>query len=394
MGIRTLNYLGREYYIYLIKKSDLNKIEDYFKTASDYATSNEEKDLLDFIKDLTTEKIISNDKSIINPYELDIYIPSKNLAFEFDGIYYHSNQFKDKMYHYNKTKLCEEKGIRLIHVFEDDWRFKQNIVKSMIKSSLGIYDRKIFARKCEIKNILVSEYRNFMNENHLQGYIFREIGIGIDYGSVNATTFVQIALVYDKKESKWKLIRLEIYYHDTREEKDSPTTEYYSKQLRLFLLYLKQRYPHVPITTCVIDSEATHYHNRLIADNIPHTLATKGAGSVNEGVQHLQSLIYKGYYYVYKSKSIKHINDDGIPIYSGKDEGIVEFESYRYDTIRSAKTGIDCYVKEFDHHLDACLIGDTIITTDKGNFKIIDLVGKNGNVKCFDGSKFIYRKLI
>ena len=51
--------------IYLIKKSDLNKIEDYFKTASDYATSNEKKDLLDFIKDLTTEKIISNDKSIL-----------------------------------------------------------------------------------------------------------------------------------------------------------------------------------------------------------------------------------------------------------------------------------------------------------------------------------------
>ena len=157
--------------IYLIKKSDLNKIEDYFKTASDYATSNEEKDLLNFIKDLTTEKIISNDKSIINPYELDIYIPSKNLAFEFDGIYYHSNQFKDKMYHYNKTKLCEEKGIRLIHVFEDDWRFKQNIVKSMIKSSLGIYNRKIFARKCEIKNISITEYRNFMNENHKNQFI-------------------------------------------------------------------------------------------------------------------------------------------------------------------------------------------------------------------------------
>ena len=122
--------------------------------------------------------------------------------------------------------------------------------------------------------------------------------------------------------------------------------------LRLFLLYLKQRYPHVPITTCVIDSEATHYHNRLIADNIPHTLATKGAGSVNEGVQHLQSLIYKGYYYVYKKNSIKHMNDDGTPIYSGKDEGIVEFESYRYDTVRSAKIGIDCYVKEFDHHID------------------------------------------
>ena len=36
--------------------------------------------------------------------------------------------------------------------------------------------------------------------DNLQGYVFREIGIGIDYGSVNATTFVPIALVYDKNE--------------------------------------------------------------------------------------------------------------------------------------------------------------------------------------------------
>lgn len=165
----------------LIKKSDLNEIENYFKTASDYATSNEEKELLEFIKGLTNEKIISNDKSVINPYELDIYIPSKNLAFEFDGIYYHSSQFKDKMYHYNKTKMCEEKGIRLIHVFEDDWRFKQVIVKSMIKSALGIYERRIFARKCEVKDVLVSEYRDFMNENHLQGYATATYYVGLYY---------------------------------------------------------------------------------------------------------------------------------------------------------------------------------------------------------------------
>lgn len=165
----------------LIKKSDLNEIEDYFKTASDYATSNEEKELLEFIKGLTNEKIISNDKSVINPYELDIYIPSKNLAFEFDGIYYHSSQFKDKMYHYNKTKMCEKKGIRLIHVFEDDWRFKQAIVKSMIKSALGIYERRIFARKCEVKDVLVSEYRDFMDESHLQGYATATYYVGLYY---------------------------------------------------------------------------------------------------------------------------------------------------------------------------------------------------------------------
>ena len=191
--------------INLIKKSDLNKIENYFKTASDYATSNEEKDLLEFIKDLTTEKIISNDKSLINPYELDIYIPSKNLAFEFDGIYYHSNQFKDKMYHYNKTKLCEEKGIRLIHVFEDDWRFKQDVVKSMIKSSLGIYDRKIFARKCEIKNISISDYRDFMNKNHLQGYTTASYYVGLYY---NDELVQSIGIKYNGLNKTYELNRM------------------------------------------------------------------------------------------------------------------------------------------------------------------------------------------
>lgn len=211
----------------------------------------------------------------------------------------------------------------------------------------SLRDQKIFCKWVLATGRVFSQINKIDN---LDDYMFREIGIGVDYGSSNPTTFVPIALVYDKKEKKWKLIRLEIYYH---ESKDNPTTEYYSKQLRLFMLYLKKRYPQVPITTCVIDSEATHFHNRLIADNIPHTLAKKGSGSVNEGVQHLQSLFYKGYYYVYQQKSIKHINDDGILVFSGKDEGIIELESYRYDSLKSTKTGIDCYVKEFDHHIDA-----------------------------------------
>ena len=187
----------------------------------------------------------------------------------------------------------------------------------------------------------------------LEGYGFREIGIGIDYGSKNATTFVPIALAQHRETGVWKLIRLEIYYHNSRELGDTPTTEYYSKQLRLFLTYLHKKYVHIPITTCVIDSEASHFDNRLTTDNIPHSISKKGPDSVREGVQHLQSLIYKDFFLVMKSNSIRHIHDDGSIEYCPKDEGVVEYESYQYDNAKSMREGVDYYKKEFDHHIDA-----------------------------------------
>lgn len=58
----------------------------------------------------------------------------------------------------------------MIHIFEDDWKYKKEIVKSMIASRLGIYSEKIFARKCEIKEIDKYKAESFLNENHLQGF--------------------------------------------------------------------------------------------------------------------------------------------------------------------------------------------------------------------------------
>lgn len=188
--------------------------------------------------------------------------------------------------------------------------------------------------------------------DNLEEYRIREIGIGIDYGSKNATTFVPIALALHNS-GRWRLIRLGIYYHNSREIGDTPTTEYYSKQLRLFIEYLKKKYVGIPITTCVIDSEATHFHNRLIVDNIRHDISKKGPDSVRQGVEHLQSMIYKDLFLIKKENSIKHINDNGTLELSGKDDGIVEYESYQYDTVKSMREGTDCYKKEYDHHIDA-----------------------------------------
>ncbi|MFW6233611.1 MAG: DUF7487 domain-containing protein, partial [Nanoarchaeota archaeon] len=84
--------------------------------------SKAEKDIVEFIKSLKIENIIENDREIIKPYEVDIYLPDYNLAIEYNGLYYHSIKFiNDKYYHQNKVKLANEKEIRLLHIWEHEW---------------------------------------------------------------------------------------------------------------------------------------------------------------------------------------------------------------------------------------------------------------------------------
>jgi len=115
--------------------------------------------------------IITNNRSLIYPYELDIVIPSRKIAVEYNGLYWHSEQRgKDKKYHLNKYNLCKEKGYRLIQIWENEWLFKKDIVKSILLSALGIYERKLGARQCEIKDVDVKDARIFYNSNHIQGF--------------------------------------------------------------------------------------------------------------------------------------------------------------------------------------------------------------------------------
>lgn len=203
---------------------------------------------------------------------------------------------------------------------------------------------------------VIAEGRVFTQINKLdslEGLVIREIGIGCDYGSVNPTTFVPIALCYHQESRKWVIVRLEIYYHDPAIEQDTPTTEYYSLQFRFFLAYLKDKYPNIPITEFVIDSEAAHFDNRLTVDKISHSISKKGAGSVDRDNQYIQALFYKGYLYVLEKPSIRYFTNDGHYEESSKDEGLIELEGYRYDKLKSQREGTNCYVKEKDHSIDS-----------------------------------------
>lgn len=98
----------------------------------------EEQLLLKYVKSIYTGTVIKNDRTILSKHrEIDIYLPEKKLAFEFDGLFWHSDRYKPTTYHIDKTNECESKNIQLIHIFEDEWHNKQEIVKSRISGLLG-----------------------------------------------------------------------------------------------------------------------------------------------------------------------------------------------------------------------------------------------------------------
>ena len=98
-----------------------------------------EKDFCDMVKSLCDCEIIENDRSVIKPLELDIYIPEKNLAFEFNGNYWHSperlkRKYKNwETYHEDKTKACADKGVKLVYVWESDWDNNREEVENKVK---------------------------------------------------------------------------------------------------------------------------------------------------------------------------------------------------------------------------------------------------------------------
>jgi len=168
---------------------------------SSYSNSGYEIQLQDFIKENYKENILFNDRSYGK--ELDIYIPELKLAFEFNGIYWHNELNKPNNYHLNKTEICEENNIQLIHIYEDDWIYKNDIVKSMILNKLGKTENKIYGRKCEIREIIDNKLvREFLGKNHIQGFIGSSVKVGLFYENELVSL-----MIFGKRFSGYELLR-------------------------------------------------------------------------------------------------------------------------------------------------------------------------------------------
>jgi len=170
-------------------------------------SSIKENEVIDFIRSIYHLDIIENDRNILNGKEIDIYIPEKKVAIEFNGLYWHSElNGKNKDYHLNKTETCNNNGIKLIHIFEDEWDNKREIVKSIIRIKLGIVDDKIFARKTKILEINKKDRNVFLENNHLQGSSNSSINIGLFYSDELVSLLTFGSSRYNKNY-KWEIHR-------------------------------------------------------------------------------------------------------------------------------------------------------------------------------------------
>lgn len=172
----TLFHLGN--YTFVLN-DDISKIEDYNNT---HTRSRQEDEIYDYISSIYAGQIIRNSRSIIKPLELDIYLPDIKLAIEYNGLYWHStNNGSDKYSHLHKTELCESKGIRLIHISDYYWLNKKDICKSIISSAFNIYENRIDAKLCDIKEISQSDLDIFLNTNHIEGTVTASYRLGLYY---------------------------------------------------------------------------------------------------------------------------------------------------------------------------------------------------------------------
>ena len=207
----TLQKLSKELNISLshicncINKFELqNFVQKYFSLQEDT--------LRQYIKNILPSKCVSDKEIYIKDdgkeYGLDIFIQNKLLGFEYNGNYWHSELYKDQLYHQNKSLVFEKNNIHLIHIFEYEWidEKKQNLLKYYIKSKLGIFDKKFFARKCVVEEISLEDYKSFCLKNHLQGYAFasKRFGLFFENELLQIISFSKPRFT-DKYE--WEIIR-------------------------------------------------------------------------------------------------------------------------------------------------------------------------------------------
>ena len=151
-----------------MRKSKMDKYGTLSFNDPNKTASGAEKELLDFVNSFGY--IFKKIRTLLpSGKEIDMYCEELGLAIEYCGLYWHCEIHRNNSHHYEKWQQCKDKGIQLLTVFEDEWLYNNDKVKSFIKSKIGIFDRRIYARNCSVGNVSKEIAHWFFENNHIQG---------------------------------------------------------------------------------------------------------------------------------------------------------------------------------------------------------------------------------
>lgn len=189
-----------------------NKLKEWCQANPEKMfTSKAEQEIKDWVRTFYP----SAEKYREEQYEIDIYVPEINLGIEYNGLFWHSESTKHRNYHLNKTNFFAKRGIRIIHIWEHEWKDRKEQVKSFLQSAIGKNSTKLNVRDCRIvwsaeKKEKV-EASKLLDAYHIQG-------------SVSSTKYV--ANVYYKDE----LISTAVFGLHHRNSVDWVLTRFCTKQ--------------------------------------------------------------------------------------------------------------------------------------------------------------------
>ena len=193
----------------------LHKCEDLIRAN----VSTMEQSVMDFLRQIKSDVVISHcDRTVITPYEIDIYLPEYKLGIECNPTATHNSDVyvfdrgsapMSPSYHQMKTNLCESNGIRLLHIFGYEWIHNDAVIKSIIQNCIGCNTQSIYARSCEVREVSSHETSMFLKTNHRQGAVGSTIRLGLYHADrlVSIMTFGRLRATVGGSGSGYELLR-------------------------------------------------------------------------------------------------------------------------------------------------------------------------------------------
>ena len=168
--------------------------------------SQEELSIYNYIKSIYSGPIISGDRSIINPYEIDILLPELKIGIEYCGLFWHSeiSSGKGYRYHQNKMQLMNQKGYQLITIFADEYLDNSERLFSVLKTKLNQNKQSVFARKTIVSSITKDQANLFLEEHHLQGATAKS---NINYGLFHQNELIAVMSFRRTNKNDYELSR-------------------------------------------------------------------------------------------------------------------------------------------------------------------------------------------